>query len=72
MALLEGEGLGFGIVGRLKKSIERRGKNVQDSMKDTRETVVKRAAWTPFGIVSKHIQGAREANRELAPGLKEL
>ena len=71
MAITE-EGFGFGIIGRVKRTIEARAKNVKKSVYDTRDTVVKGKQVTPGGIVTAHIQGAREANRELVPGLKEL
>jgi hypothetical protein len=72
MGLLEGDGLGFGLVGRVKRSLDRRAKNVQGTISSVRDTAIKGKAVAPGSIVSTHVQGAREANRELAPALKDL
>jgi len=72
MALLEGDGLGFGMLGRLKRSLERRGKNVQGTVNVVRDTALGKKKLEPGNIVGDHVQGLREANQELAPGLKQL
>ena len=66
------EGFGFGLVGRIKNSIEARMKNVKKSVYDTRDTVVKNKPIQIGSIATGHIQAMRDSNRELAPGLKEL
>lgn len=66
------EGFGFGIIGRVKRSIEARAKNTKKSVYDIRDTVVKGKPIQPGSIATNQIQGLRESNRELAPGLKEL
>lgn len=66
------EGMGFGIVGRIKKTVEVRANTVKTTIKNTKDTAKGTKPFQPGTIISDHINGMRQSNQELAPGIKEL
>lgn len=71
MTELTKEGLGFGIVGRVRGFLEKKGDNGQKTMHAVRDMARGKSDFKAGVIVSSHIDGVRDANRELAPGLKD-
>lgn len=66
------EGFGFGIAGRIKRTLEGRATSVKQTIKDTKDVVKAQKPFVPGAILSNQINNMRKANQELAPGVKEL
>ena len=67
-----GEGMGFGIADRIKKTLEGRANAIKTTIKDAKEVVKAQKSLQPGAILSNQVNNMRKANQELAPGIKEL
>lgn len=72
MAGLEGEGLGLGLGGRITGSVKKRAENIKGTVKETKRLFIEEGIWVPGAVFGVHVNRMRQANRELAPALKEL
>lgn len=66
------EGMGFGIAGRIKRTLEGRANAIKQTVKDTKEVAKAQKPLVPGAILSNQINNMRKANQELAPGIKEM
>lgn len=66
------EGFGFGLAGRIKRTLEGRSNAIKQTIKDTKEVAKAQKPLQPGAILSNQVNNMRKANQELVPAVKEL